>query len=269
MAAWDWFKKKWTSLFLFAASAFFAGGIFALSVWAGATQDSHDRRIDTLIGIIFSVGVVIVATLENMRNSAEKRRAINEAVANATTLAMAYSYTLVPLTKNLATMANEVPAPATSNPATLAAASQVLFQVLDGAVRLSVPSAAPGAPVARSAFYRFDSAANTFTRELNAGRSPAPRLLYTIMTDPGGSIMYQVMTTGTSYWVDGTASNPGLIHPVTGDYEGMIIAPVSLGMRYHGVLTLDAPKYSDIKASHRDLMEALGNALAISLTLKP
>lgn len=238
------------------------------SVWAGATHSDAERSRLNIEGAACAVAVVAVTAFENARSGREKKRATEEAVQSTTKLALAYNFTLVPLSEQLAGIAERVPTPASaSDPAVSASRSGILQLVLDSAAGLTAPAdPVSGLPTGRSAFYTYDATNNSFVLLRRGGRGPNPRSPILVNTAPPGSDMYRVMDSGQANWdIKGSKFRTSM-RPV-GDYGSVIVAPVVCGPRRYGVLAVDAPKADDLTPAHVDLVVFLANLLATTLSL--
>ncbi|GHF14764.1 hypothetical protein GCM10018789_51140 [Streptomyces werraensis] len=185
-------------------------------------------------------------------------------------MALAYNQVLIPTTERLRDLSADY---AAFNPPTTSGSNATqnrylptLQSVLESAVVLTAEPTPTNYPRARSAYYTRDPSTGDFDLIDKYGRTPPPRTKIPAV-DVAGAHMNAILTGNLPYWADGTPGKVSYLDPAGTRYKGVIAVPVRAGSELFGVLTVDAPDYEDFTQAHVDLMSALGNILATSLTL--
>lgn len=271
----DWFRKYWIKVFLLTCSSILAAIVFMASVLAGE-DDYKSRETMLWAGAIAALAVVLVTAADTALNEREKERARQEAGRAARALGVTYNQTLAPISEALGKLAQEyastfassgVTVPMPLHAAQVSQSTLVRKTVLIGASVLTAElRQGSGLPTARCSFYRLTNRAqHEFTLEDWAGDPPGARP--TIGGAAGSHFLHDILEPRKAYHV-GTGT--GLVSKVdqfSPKYRSVIAVPVTAGTMEFGVLTVDAPRETDLKIEHVVLMTSLAGFLGATLAL--
>ncbi|WP_159024540.1 GAF domain-containing protein [Streptomyces scabiei] len=253
---------------LYILSGLLAGGVFVLSIVADEAR-GPSKWAWTATGALVAVSVVAVAAYENRRVETARQKTREQAIKAAGDLALAYNMFLVPVSEQIRELVrsyvgnNPRPSGVTATSEEDGYCTSILGSVLEAAVALTAEPDQNGLPRARSAFYAMDSAGD-FIRVDKRGRTPEPNIKVAAVS-MGRNHMDFILNSNTSFFADGTPGNISIINPLGTNYKAVIAVPVRADGKLFGVLTVDAPEYTDFIPAHVDLMKTLANMLAASL----
>ncbi|WP_143660860.1 GAF domain-containing protein [Streptomyces sp. st140] len=271
----QWLAERGIHYLFLLFSAFLGVAVAVVSVWADGAQGA-DKKLWALIAGVSAFGVVLITHFEKRLVEKGKRRAEDRAIRAEADMTKLYSTTLRPLSDTVkgltALYATAAPLPSSVSAQTasdlLQKRKEVLDRVLAGAVSLTAPPIGPGfIPRARCSFYLYNAATGGFTLE---GTFPGYRPPRAVIDPVGAAHMKNAILGGggKTFRIDGDQEKHSYLIPVGTGYEAVIAVPVIHGTEEIGILSVDAPSFSDFIDPHVTLMESLANILAASYALR-
>ncbi|MFF7776222.1 GAF domain-containing protein [Streptomyces tanashiensis] len=255
-------------------SAVLGVAVAVVSVWADGAQGA-DKKLWALIAGMSAFGVVLITHFEKRLVEKGKKRAEERAIRAEADMAKLYSTTLRPLSgklKALTTLyASAAPLPSSATVQSISDLQQkrqeVLNGVLAGAVSLTAPPVGPAfLPRARCSFYLYDATTRDFKLE---GTFPGQRTPRSVVDPVGTAHMKNEILGGggKTFRIDGVHETHSYLVPPGAGYKAVIAVPVIYGTKEIGILSVDAPDYSDFIDHHVTLMESLADILASTYAL--
>ncbi|MFD8151322.1 GAF domain-containing protein [Streptomyces sp. NPDC059720] len=269
-----WLRKYWLKLLLLTLASFLAAGAFVASVVAG---DEHSAHRDTALwtGATLALMVVLVTASETALNERERTKAREEASRTAAQVRLWYNHVLLQMSKPLGKLAEEHAAAYNATGATPPAglvttrtteSTTMRRSALVGAATLTARLDAAGLPTARSAYYRLvNRAQHEFDLEDWAGRPVAPRAK--IDGAAGSHFVHDILDARSAYHAGAATGLVSKVNQASTDYRSVIAVPVMAGAEEFGVLTVDAPKDTDLTVDHVRVVQGLADLLAAALAL--
>lgn len=271
----QWLARRGIHYLFLLFSAALGVAVAVVSVWADGTTGADKERWALIAGVS-AFGVVLITHFEKRLVEKAKKRAEERAIRAEADMTMLYSTTLRPLSDKVkaltALYATAAPLPSSVPSQTVfdldQARKDILDQVLLGAIALTAPPVGPSfIPRARCSFYLYDATTGGFTlaRSLPGYRTPRA------VIDPVGAAHMKneiLAGGGKTFRIDGAQVTQSYLVPAGTGYKAVIAVPVIHGTREIGVLSLDAPSFSDFIDPHVTLMESLADILAASYALK-
>ncbi|WP_328506974.1 GAF domain-containing protein [Streptomyces sp. NBC_00391] len=269
----QWLANKGMQYLFLLFSAVLGVVVAVVSVQAdGAVGD--EKTDWAVIAGVSAFAVVLITHLERRLVERSRTRAEERAIRAEADMTKLYSTTLRPLSERLRELtvlyAGAAPLPSPVPPQTASDLRQkrkdILDQVLAGAVSLSAPPVGPSFVLrARCSFYRYDDATGDFTLE---GTFPGIRQPRQVIDPTGAAHMKnEILDTGKTFRIDGVQEDHSYLVPRGSGYKAVIAVPVIQGTEKIGILSLDAPEYTDFIDHHVTLMESLAGMLAASYAL--
>ncbi|MDX3588940.1 GAF domain-containing protein [Streptomyces europaeiscabiei] len=270
----QWLAERGIHYLFLLFSAVLGVAVAVVSVWADGAQGA-DKRSWALIAGVSAFGVVLITHFEKRQVEKGKKRAEDRAIRAEADMAKLYSTTLGPLSNRIkaltALYASAAPLPSSVPAQTVSGLEQkrrdVLDAVLAGAVSLTAPPVGPSyIPRARCSFYLYNAATGDFTLERSFPGHRPPRSVI----DPVGAAHMKnaILDPGKTFRLDGDQEKHSYLIPVGAGYEAVIAVPVIYGTEKIGILSVDAPRFSDFFDPHVTLMESLASILAASYALR-
>lgn len=270
----QWLAERGIHYLFLLFSAVLGVAVAVVSVWADGAQGA-DKRFWALIAGVSAFGVVLITHLEKRQVEKGKKRAEDRAIRAEADMAKLYSTTLGPLSNKLkaltALYASAAPL-SSSVPAQTASdldqrRKDVLDAVLASAVSLTAPPIGPSyLPRARCSFYLYDATTGDFALK---GTFPGNRPPRSVIDPVGAAHMKNaILDPGKTFRIDGDQEKHSYLIPLGAGYEAVIAVPVIYGTEKVGILSVDAPRFSDFIDPHVTLMESLASILAASYALR-
>ncbi|WP_350284091.1 GAF domain-containing protein [Streptomyces graminofaciens] len=270
----QWLAKRGIQYLFLLFSAALGVAVAVVSVWADGATGS-DKKDWAFIAGISAFGVVLITHFEKRLVEKGKERAEDRAIRAEADMTQLYSTRLRPLSDTLKELtelyATAAPLPSSVPSQTASDLRQrrkeILDQVLAGAVTLTAPPVGPSfIPRARCSFYLYDATTGGFTLE---GTFPGYRTPRTTIDPTGAAHMKNEILGGggKTFRIDGIQVDHSYLVPAGTGYKAVIAVPVIHGTKEIGILSVDAPSYSDFIDHHVPLMESLANILAASYAL--